>query len=98
VKNAGLRDVVDTVCVSATVGLRKPDPAIFHLAAERCGAGAAGNWMLGDSASHDIAGALASDMHAAWISRGRKWDENARPPTLIADSVPRAVQELLELT
>ena len=98
VNNAGLRHLVDTVCVSATVGLRKPDPAIFHLAAERCGVSAAGNWMLGDSASHDIAGAFASDMHAGWISRGRTWDETARPPTLIADGVPRAVQELLELT
>lgn len=53
--------------------------------------------MLGDSASHDVAGAFASDMHAGWISRGRTWDPNARPPTLVADSVPRAVQELLEL-
>lgn len=97
VDNAALRDVVDTVCVSATVGLRKPDPAIFHLAAERCGVRAAGNWMLGDSAGHDIAGAFASDMRAGWISRGRTWGESARPPTLIADSVPHAVQKLLEL-
>lgn len=95
VDNAGLRDLVDTVCVSATVGLRKPDPAIFDLAAERCGAHASGNWMIGDSPSHDIAGALASDMHAGWIARGRGWDLSGRPPTITADSVAQAVQIML---
>ena len=91
VDNAGLRTLVDTVCVSATVGLRKPDPAIFVLAAEQCGAEASGNWMIGDSPSHDIAGAFAAGMRAGWIGRGRSWDAPGDRPTLTADDVPQAV-------
>jgi len=95
VDNAGLRTLVDTVCVSATVGLRKPDPAIFLLAAEQCGADAGGNWMIGDSPGHDIAGAFAAGMRAGWIARGRSWTAAGDRPTLIADDVPRAVTMLL---
>ena len=96
VDNAGLRSLVDTVCVSASVGLRKPDSAIFELAAERCGTRASGNWMLGDSPAHDVAGALATDMHAGWIARGRAWTESAYRPTLTADTVAQAVSLMLE--
>jgi len=95
IDNSGLRTVVDTVCVSATVGLRKPDPAIFLLAAERCGAEARGNWMIGDSPGHDIAGAFAAGMRAGWIARGRSWAAPGDRPTLIADDVPHAVAMLL---
>lgn len=96
VDNAGLRSVVDVVCVSATVALRKPDPAIFSLAADMCGAATAGNWMAGDSPTHDIAGALASGMNAAWITRGRQWTEPAYRPTLACDDVPTIIAALLE--
>lgn len=95
VDNAGLRLVVDAVCVSATVGLRKPDPAIFSLAAEMCGAPTAGNWMVGDSPEHDIAGARASGMDAGWIARGREWTEPAYRPALAAEDVSTIVTALL---
>jgi putative hydrolase of the HAD superfamily len=95
VDNAGLRSLVDTVCVSAVLGLRKPDPAIFVLAAERCGTRPEGNWMIGDSPGHDIAGSLAAGMHAGWIARGRAWTGAAEPPTLTVDDVPQAVAMLL---
>ena len=60
IDRANLRPLVDAICVSATVGLRKPDRAIFQLAADRCGASFEGSWMVGDSASHDVAGAVAT--------------------------------------
>ena len=95
VDNAGLRSHVDAVCVSASVGLRKPDPAIFVLAAENCGADTADNWMLGDSPDHDIAGAFAAGMRAGWIARHRSWPAASARPTLIADDVAQAVAMLL---
>lgn len=91
VDHAGLRPLVDDVCVSATVGLRKPDPAIFDLAAERCGARAAGNWMIGDSAVHDVAGGAAAGMHTVWLRRGRDWREREIAPTRTAGDVAQAI-------
>jgi len=95
IDNAGLRGIVDAVCVSATVGLRKPDPLIFGLAAHACGVALDGAWMIGDSPTHDIAGAVASGIRSAWITRGRPWVETEYQPTLIADSVSKAVEGLL---
>jgi putative hydrolase of the HAD superfamily len=93
IDEAGLRRMVDYVCVSATVGLQKPDPAILQLAANRCGVSLAGSWMVGDSASHDIAGALAAGINSVWITRGRAWVESQYEPTSTADSVAEAVAQ-----
>jgi HAD superfamily hydrolase (TIGR01509 family) len=91
VDRAGLRDLVDAVCVSATIGRRKPDPQIFRVAAERCGTDLSGAWMIGDSATHDIRGAVASGIDSVWVARDRDWSETAYQPTLIAKTVTDAV-------
>jgi HAD superfamily hydrolase (TIGR01509 family) len=95
VDRAGLRDLVDAVCVSATVGLRKPDPQIFRLAAERCGTDLSGAWMIGDSAIHDIGGAVTSGIDSVWVARDRRWSEIAYQPTLIAKTVTDAISLLI---
>jgi putative hydrolase of the HAD superfamily len=95
VDRAGLRSAVDAVCVSATVGLRKPDPAIFRLAADRCERALAGGWMIGDSATHDIRGATAAGMKSIWIARGRDWVEAGYEPTLIAETDTDAIAMLV---
>jgi FMN phosphatase YigB (HAD superfamily) len=38
IRNTGLDRLVDAWCISDDVGVRRPAPGIFHLAAERCGA------------------------------------------------------------
>ena len=55
IASLGLDDLIDGICVSADVGVDKPDPRIFDLTAARCGAPLDG-WMVGDSADTDIAG------------------------------------------
>lgn len=78
----GFRPLVDGVVVSGEVGVAKPDPAIFHLAAETVGHDLHGAWMVGDSAHHDIAGAQALGLSTAWIDRGRRWEAATPPPTV----------------
>lgn len=95
VDHAGVRHLFDSVCVSAMVGLRKPDPMIFQMAAEQCGAGARGNWMVGDSTDHDIAGARASGMRSCWIARGRTWQASTPEPDITTDSVADGVSAML---
>ncbi len=95
VDRAGLRSMVDAVCVSASVGLRKPEPQIFRLAAERCGTDLSGAWMVGDSATDDIGGAVASGIESLWIAGGRTWAETEYQPTLIAETVTDAIALLI---
>jgi FMN phosphatase YigB (HAD superfamily) len=62
-----IADAIDYACVSETVGIRKPDPRIFELAATRTGATLTGGWMVGDQPSHDIAGGTAAGLRTIQI-------------------------------
>jgi putative hydrolase of the HAD superfamily len=85
---SGIDRLVDGYAVSDLTGARKPSPAIFAAAARACGCGDAeawvgsleAAWMVGDSASADIAGARAAGLRSAWIHLGRRWDEAAALP------------------
>ncbi|MCX4749967.1 HAD family hydrolase [Kitasatospora sp. NBC_01287] len=98
IRRTGLADLVDAWCVSEREGLRKPDPALFALAARRCGADpAAGGWMTGDSAEDDIAGGRAAGLRTVWIHRGRPWPaaSAATAPDHAVERVADAVRLLL---
>jgi len=99
IHNTGLAALVDGWCVSGEVGIRKPDPAIFHLAAERCGApaGAGGGWMVGDSRALDIAGGHAAGMRTIWVRQPDATDIQP-PPDVTVTSIPEAVDTLLDST
>jgi putative hydrolase of the HAD superfamily len=57
----GVADLFDDVVVSADVGLAKPDPAIFRLAAERLGVAPPACLMIDDQPQH-LSGASAAGM------------------------------------
>jgi putative hydrolase of the HAD superfamily len=58
----------EVVVDSALVGLRKPDPAIYTLAARRLDLPAAAIVHVGDSWERDVVPARAAGMHAAWLA------------------------------
>lgn len=60
------------VVESAVVGLRKPDPAIFLLAAERLGYSPAEITVVGDSIEKDILPAKEAGFLTVWL-RGEQW-------------------------
>jgi len=84
------RFFVDVV-ISEEVGMQKPDPEIFHLAAARAGARAGGRvLMVGDSFSSDIAGSLAAGYDACWFNedhghRRRPEPEGVVPTYTVTD-------------
>ncbi|MCP4968660.1 MAG: HAD family hydrolase [bacterium] len=78
----GFRDLVDAVCVSGDLGVEKPSPEIFELAAEQASASLAGAWMVGDSPANDVNGGLSLGLKTAWVSRGRGWPNDLPPPTV----------------
>lgn len=89
-----LEALVDAVLVSQTEGLRKPDPALFHRAAERLGAAPADCLFVGDNPTADILGAAGAGMRTAWFRCGQTWPADLPPnpgPTI------EALEEVLAL-
>ncbi|MDO4315026.1 MAG: HAD family hydrolase [Oscillospiraceae bacterium] len=52
----GIRQYMSCLVISAAAGIRKPDPAIFELAASRCGVPCSEMAYVGDTLSRDVLG------------------------------------------
>lgn len=65
-ERTGIAAAVDFCCVSEAVGVRKPDPRIFAIAAEGAGAALDG-WMVGDQPGHDILGGRNAGLHTILV-------------------------------
>jgi FMN hydrolase / 5-amino-6-(5-phospho-D-ribitylamino)uracil phosphatase len=65
----GLDDAFDGVVHAERVGVAKPDPRIFAIAAERAGVPPQEILHAGDDLHTDVGGALAAGMQAAWVHR-----------------------------
>jgi putative hydrolase of the HAD superfamily len=97
VQAAGLDRLVDAICVSGSEGIRKPDPRLYALAAERAGSLLSNGWMIGDDPIADIGGAHEAGLQTVWLHRGRDWPADATPPTAQADSVTQAIELVLSV-
>jgi HAD superfamily hydrolase (TIGR01549 family) len=95
IRAAGLDALVDTWCISAVEGVRKPDSRLLELAAERCGAPLTGGWLVGDAPEADIGAARRAGISSIWLRRGREWPRDDYAPTMEADSFPQAMARLL---
>jgi FMN phosphatase YigB (HAD superfamily) len=87
---------VDYRCVSEAVGVRKPDPRIFKIAASQTGATLDGGWMVGDHSAYDIAGGIAAGLSTIRI--GNHHPSAATPdraPTHHFDSILEAFPVIL---
>ncbi|WP_248820762.1 HAD family hydrolase [Frankia sp. AgB32] len=98
IRNTGLDRLVDAWCISDDVGVRKPDPEIFRLVAERCGRGTErGGWMVGDDPVLDVGGGHAAGLRTIWLRPRRRdsWPSVGPAPDVRVDSVAEAVDVLL---
>ncbi|MDQ2858344.1 MAG: HAD-IA family hydrolase [Candidatus Eremiobacteraeota bacterium] len=79
-----LEDAFDEVFIADEVGLLKPDPRIFALAAERLGVAAPACAMVGDRFERDIRGAQEAGMFTVWMNvRDEAVPPGAAPPNAI---------------
>jgi putative hydrolase of the HAD superfamily len=65
----GLSSYFSCILLSEELGLRKPDPAIFHMAADRLAVSTSECLYVGDSFAVDMLGARKSGMLACWFNR-----------------------------
>jgi len=68
-RHLGMTELIDVLVVSEEAGAKKPEPEIFRIALERCGAVASQTVMLGDSWDSDIMGAHAAGIRCVWLNR-----------------------------
>jgi HAD superfamily hydrolase (TIGR01509 family) len=89
-EEAGILSLLDTVIESTRVGIEKPDPRIYRLAADRLGLAPEDIVMVGDNFERDVRPAKGIGMGTVWLRRG-----SARPPEPgIADQVISRLSEV----
>ncbi|GAA2582905.1 hypothetical protein GCM10010399_10800 [Dactylosporangium fulvum] len=94
-RKTGLDRYLADWVISEEAGVRKPNPRIFAIAAERARMRLGGAWMIGDSPEADIGGAAGVGVRSVWLHRGRRWIESRYAPTRTAEGVIAAVAEVL---
>ncbi|MEZ5647312.1 MAG: HAD family hydrolase [Burkholderiaceae bacterium] len=76
-------------------GVGKPDPRIFHAAADAAGVAATAVLHIGDDMHLDAVGALGAGMQAAWINRdGRAWAHDPWQPNLMVNDLRALVEAM----
>lgn len=95
VATIGIRYAVDTVLVSETEGLRKPDARLFRRAAERLGVATGSCLFVGDNPTADVLGAEAAGMRAIWLRRGIPWPDHHPSAQLQVDELIDVARLLL---
>lgn len=87
IQQTGLAGAVDAYALSGVEGIRKPDVALFEIAAKRCGMSlAARGWMIGDNLTADIAGGRAAGLRTIWIDhRSARYGVDHRADHVVTD-------------
>jgi putative hydrolase of the HAD superfamily len=94
-RRTGLDRYVAGWVISQEAGVRKPNPRIFAIAAQRARMRLGGAWVIGDSPEADIGGAATLGVHSVWLHRGRRWDEPRYAPTRTASGAIAALAEVM---
>ncbi|MFD2763033.1 HAD family hydrolase [Micromonospora eburnea] len=95
IRRTGLDRYIADWVISEEVGVSKPNPRIFALAARRARMPLRGAWVIGDSPEADIGGASALGLPSVWLHRGRRWPDTRFAPTRSADGLIAAVAAVL---
>ena len=95
IRMTGLDRYVADWVISEEVGIGKPDPRIFRLAAERARMPFHDAWMIGDSPNADIGGAIGARDSQRLAPSWPPVTEPRFTPTVTADSPISALAAIL---
>lgn len=71
VEQVGLGHLIEHAVSAGELQVAKPDPQIYELFAQRCGAAPREIVYVGDHPAYDVQGALEAGYHAVWLNRER---------------------------
>lgn len=71
---------IETIIISETAGVKKPDPKIFKMALSELNLLPEETYFVGDHPTNDIAGAEAIGLTAIYLSGYSPWPQNTPPP------------------
>lgn len=94
-ERVGVAPLLDACIISGAVGIRKPDPRIFALAADACEETLTDAWMIGDG-DVDVVGAIQAGVRMVWLARSRTWRRIDIAPRYVADSLADALDHVLQ--
>lgn len=95
-ERVGMGHVFDFSVLASEQGVSKPDPRIFHIAAEMAGCEPAELLHVGDDLVDDIQGATAAGVRAVWINRSGNTHSPEISPEFQISSLSVLVNWLIE--
>ena len=93
-QEAGLKPFLAVILDSIVVGLKKPDPKIFQMAAERLGVPLTEIAFVGDSFQRDVIPAKSLGMTTIWMAGDRR---QIPPDASKVDKILYSLEDILDL-
>ncbi|RKX71434.1 hypothetical protein DRP53_01635 [candidate division WOR-3 bacterium] len=84
----------DSIVLSDEIGIRKPEPYIFHYALRRLDTPPEQAVFIGDSPYLDVLGARRCGIYAIYLSRGEEYPPHLPRPDLIIDGLASLLDRL----
>ena len=95
IDRASLRPYFDPILISAALGLRKPNPALFEIVIQAWGLSPEEAVMIGDTLGADILGAQNAGMHQIWLTADAETPANrAHAGTIIPEATASALADI----
>lgn len=91
----GIRKYMRTIIISEAVGVKKPDPKIFHLALDSLNVDSQSTLFVGDNPAWDVKGANDAGLISVWLSRGQVWDIDEYKPDLTIERLSDLTTEAI---
>ncbi|MFP4660949.1 MAG: HAD family hydrolase [Halanaerobiales bacterium] len=80
IDHTGIRDYFDTIIVSGTVKINKPDKRIFDMALRELNISAGKSFYIGDHPEKDILGAENAGITGIWMKHFYSWPKDQKEP------------------
>jgi HAD superfamily hydrolase (TIGR01549 family) len=80
IERLDLHAYFETIVISETAGIKKPDPEIFKMALNDLNLKASEAYYVGDHPTNDIAGAETIGITGIWLSGHLPWPQNTPAP------------------
>jgi HAD superfamily hydrolase (TIGR01509 family) len=95
-ERVGIGHVFDFAILASEQEVSKPDPRIFHIAAEMAGCEPSELLHVGDDLTDDIEGAIAAGLQAVWINRNGQLAVPENPPRFQISTLSTLLEWLIE--